>query len=156
MLWLHQASLGLQPGTMSGSWYQVPGARHYIREHSSMYVREYRVSTGYQSITCLLRNDITYKYAFIFSYLAPGAFVAVVVVEKVRKKSRKQGTKKKENRPQEGWDIEAPRTRTTPPKKVLVCCAFGLRTWNFVVVVVRIYLFSVDDFLYLLLFTLYA
>ena len=43
-----------------------------------------------------------------------------------------------------------------PPKKVLVCCAFGLRTWDFVVLVVRIYLFGVDEFLCLmLLFILY-
>ena len=70
-------------------WYDnklvVPGVRHSIREHSSTYVWEYRVSTGYQSITCLLRTGITHKYAFIFSYLAQGASAVVVVVEKMIK-----------------------------------------------------------------------
>ena len=76
--------------------------------------------------------------------------------EKMRKKMQKaRHEKKQENCPQESWDISATRTRTTPPKKVLVCCAFELRTWDFVVVVVRVYFFGVDDFLYLMLFTLF-
>ena len=52
--------------------------------------------------------------------------------------------------------------RTNLPKAVLVCCAFGLRTWDFVIVVVaaavviRIYLFSAYGFSHmLLLLTLY-
>ena len=203
----------IAPGvTGISGWYdnrlEVPGTRDYILEHSSIYIREYRVSTGYQSATCLLRTGITYEYTFIFSYLAPGAlllllcafiylslmiFVLVVYTIRVigtklpctrcmlhfdqfvpriynytpplllllwRKWSKKVGSKankKARKRPQESWDIAAPCTRTNPPKKVLICCAFGRRTWDVVVfVVVRIYLFGVDDVLYLLLlFTLY-
>ena len=83
---------------------------------------------------------------------------------KISLKSKKHGTKKKrENRPQESWDIAAPRTRTNPSKKFLVSCAFELCTWDVVVVVVvvivavvRINKFSVDDVLcLLLLFTVY-
>ena len=33
----------------------------------------------------MLHTGITHKYAFIFSYLAQGAFVAAVVVEKMIK-----------------------------------------------------------------------
>ena len=70
-----------------GTRYQVPG-RRYIREHSSVYVPEYRVYTGYKSITCLLRTGITDKYAFMLSYLAPSAFVVVVMEKMILKVGR--------------------------------------------------------------------
>ena len=40
----------------------------------------------------MLRTGITYKYAFMFSYLTPGAFV--VLEKMISKEGRKQGTKK--------------------------------------------------------------
>ena len=47
--------------------------------------------------------------------------------------------------PQESWYILVPGSSTSyqhqTPNKVLVCCAFGLRTWDFVVTVARISLF---------------
>ena len=103
VLQLHRTSLGLQAGTITGSWYQVPGTRDYIREHSSIYVQECRVYTGYQSITCLLRTGTTYKYAFIFSYMAPGALFLLLLW---RKWSTKLGSK------------EHKKARKSPPREL--------------------------------------
>ena len=78
VLWLHQASLGLQPGTMSGSWYQVPGARHYIREHSSIYARECKVYIGVRaSHVCYVL--VLHMNIHIFIPGTRCAFVVVVV-----------------------------------------------------------------------------
>ena len=80
----------------------VSGARHDIREHSNIYVQECRVYAGYQSITCMLRTGITYKYVRIHIFIhGTRCVVLAVVVEKMVKKSRKQGTKKKHENPQE-------------------------------------------------------
>ena len=77
--------------------------------------------------------------------------------KKITLKVRSKAQKKRENRPQESWDIAAPRTMTNPSKKFLVSYAFELCSWDFVVVVVvvRINKFSVDVLCLLLLFTVY-
>ena len=70
----------IAPGvTGIAGWYHkslvVLGARHYIREHSRIYVRENRY-LHLPEHPCLLRIGITYRYEFTFSYLAPGSFAA--------------------------------------------------------------------------------
>ena len=39
---------------------------------TTIYVREYRVSTGYQSTTCLLRTGITYQVCMNIHFFIPG------------------------------------------------------------------------------------